>query len=129
MAALVANSLGSLPGMEPAILGLGLVVAAAAAVRSTWSPCGQSMLSQITPIGEASRGYRYRATARWYVLGAILGGASLGAAMALLAIVVRALDVSSSGLLVAAAVAALAGALVAAGVPGLGRPFFFRQVT
>src|SRR5688572_18685320 len=26
------------------------VVATAAAVRSTWSPCGQSMLSQINPI-------------------------------------------------------------------------------
>src|SRR5262245_8802901 len=114
--------------MEPAILGLGLVVAAAAAVRSTWSPCGQSMLSQITPIGEASRGYRYRATARWYVLGALAGGASLGAAMALLAIVVRALDPSSSVLLVAAAGAALIGAVVDAGVLGFGPPFFLRQV-
>src|SRR5215470_9365884 len=128
MAALVANSLGSLPGMEPAILGLGLVVAAAAAVRSTWSPCGQSMLSQITPIGEASRGYRYRATARWYVLGALAGGATLGAAMALLAVVVRALDARSSVLLVAAGFAAFAGAVVDSGVLGFGPPFLLRQV-
>jgi len=46
--------------MNATILVLGLAVAVAAAVRSTWSPCGQSMLSQLTPVGEASRGYRYR---------------------------------------------------------------------
>ena len=114
--------------MQVAVFALGLVVAAAAAVRSTWSPCGQSMLSQITPIGEASRGYRYRATARWYVLGAVAGGASLGAAIALLAVVVRAFDAGSSALLVAAAVAALAGAVVDLGVLGFGPPFFLRQV-
>src|SRR5215510_6704053 len=114
--------------MEPAVLGAGLVIAAAAAVRSTWSPCGQSMLSQITPIGEASRGYRYTATARWYVLGALAGGASLGGAMALLAIVVRAVDATSSALLLGAAVAALVGAVVDSGVLGFGPPFFLRQV-
>src|SRR4051812_44691871 len=46
---------------------LGVLVAVAAAVRSTWSPCGQSMLSQLTPVGEASRGYRYRTTAAWFI--------------------------------------------------------------
>ena len=35
------------------------VVAVAAAIRSTWSPCGQSMLSTITPLGEAGRGNRF----------------------------------------------------------------------
>src|SRR5882762_8461854 len=56
------------------LIGLAALVALAAAVRSTWSPCGQSMLSQLTPVGEASRGYRYRTTAIWFVLGAVLGG-------------------------------------------------------
>ena len=53
----------SVAGMNATVVVLGLVVALAAAVRSTWSPCGQSMLSQLTPVGEASRGYRYRTTA------------------------------------------------------------------
>ena len=115
-------------GVEVTVLVLGLVVAVAAAVRSTWSPCGQSMLSQITPVGEASRGYRYRATARWYVLGAIAGGATFGGAIALLAIVVRAFDASTTTLLVATAVAAIVGATVDSGVLGFGPPFFLRQV-
>ena len=43
------------------------VVAVAAAVRSTWSPCGLSMLSTITPFGERAKGHSYRATAAWFV--------------------------------------------------------------
>jgi hypothetical protein len=54
------------------------VVAVAAAIRSTWSPCGQSMLSTITPMGEASA-----ATAsgrpRHGSSSATLGGVGLGA--------------------------------------------------
>jgi len=67
---------GSVAPMEGTVLALGVVVAFAAAVRSTWSPCGQSMLSQLTPVGEASRGYRYRTTATWFVVGAVVGGAN-----------------------------------------------------
>lgn len=62
---------------------LALVVAAAAAVRSTWSPCGVSMLSTITPMTEAIRGHRFSLTAWWYVVGALAGGLTLGALMAL----------------------------------------------
>ena len=61
------------------------VVAVAAAIRSTWSPCGLSMLSTITPIGERGRNHRYYSTATWFVLGAVLGGATLGLGTALLA--------------------------------------------
>src|SRR5262245_19601562 len=128
MAASSYGALYSLPGVETAILGLGLVVAAAAAVRSTSSPCGQSMLSQITPMGEASRGYRYRTTAGGYVIVAVAGGASLGIALGLLAVVVRALNASPATLLIAAAIAALVGAVVDSGVLGFGPPFFLRQV-
>ena len=90
---------GSVAGMEATVFVLGLVVALAAAVRSTWSPCGQSMLSQLTPVGEASRGYRYRTTAAWFVAGAIAGGAMLGGVMAVFASAVSALGATSTTLL------------------------------
>ena len=114
--------------MEAAVLVLGVVVAFAAAVRSTWSPCGQSMLSQLTPVGEASRGYRYRTTATWFVAGAVVGGATLGAVMALLAWTVAAVGLTSTTLLGAAAVLAALGAAIDAGVLGFSPPFFKRQV-
>ena len=39
------------------------VVAVVAAARSTWSPCGVSMLATVTPLAERGRGHRYRTTA------------------------------------------------------------------
>jgi hypothetical protein len=57
---------------------LAALTAVAAAARSTWSPCGLSMLSTITPMAERSRGRRWGLTALWFVLGAVLGGATLG---------------------------------------------------
>jgi hypothetical protein len=114
--------------MEGTVFVLGLVVALAAAVRSTWSPCGQSMLSQLTPVGEASRGYRYRTTATWFVLGAVVGGATLGAAMAALAAVVSAIGATSTALLGIAAGLAVLGAVIDSGVFGVAPPFFKRQV-
>src|SRR5437667_7157524 len=65
--------------MSPTLVACAFVVAAAAAVRSTWSPCGWSMLSSITPLSEKARGHRFRATAGWFVLGSVIGGAILGA--------------------------------------------------
>lgn len=62
-----------------------LLVAASAGARGTWSPCGLSMVSAINPLAERGRGYRYWLTVLWFVLGAVLGGALLGAAVALLA--------------------------------------------
>jgi hypothetical protein len=114
--------------MEATVLVLGAVVAVAAAVRSTWSPCGQSMLSQLTPVGEASRGYRYRTTAAWFVLGAVVGGATLGVVMAALAAAVSAVGATSTALLGIAAAVALLGAVVDSGVLGFMPPFFKRQV-
>jgi hypothetical protein len=114
--------------MEAAVFVLGLVVALAAAVRSTWSPCGQSMLSQITPVGEASRGYRYRTTAAWYIVGAVAGGATLGVLMAGLAAVVSGLGADSTVLLAIAAGAAVLGAVIDSGVLGIAPPFLKRQV-
>ena len=56
--------------MNTTLAVLGVAVAVAAAARSTWSPCGLSMLSSITPLAERSRGHRFGVTATWFVLGA-----------------------------------------------------------
>ena len=105
-----------------------VVVATAAAVRSTWSPCGLSMLSTITPVSERAKGHSYRSTASWFVVGAIAGGATLGAVMSLLAMGVHALPATPAGLEVAALVAALVAAVSDAGVAGVRLPNHRRQV-
>jgi hypothetical protein len=107
---------------------LAAVVAIAAAVRSTWSPCGQSMLSSITPIGEASRGNRFRTTAIWFVVGATLGGAVLGLGAALLALVIGAIGVGSTTALAVAAGLAVVAAAADARLLGIRVPYHRRQV-
>jgi hypothetical protein len=106
---------------------LGCITAIAAAVRSTWSPCGLSMLSTITPVGERARGNRYHTTAAWFVAGATAGGATLGGGAAMLAAVIGTLHLSASALL---SVAAAGGMLAVAGDAGLGAhfPLLRRQV-
>jgi hypothetical protein len=104
------------------------VVAVAAAIRSTWSPCGQSMLSTITPMGEAARGNRFRTTATWFILGATLGGAVLGLGAALLAVVIGALDVSATAALALAVVLAGTAAAADANLLGFRVPYHRRQV-
>jgi hypothetical protein len=79
-------------------LGIGLlagVPAVVAAMRSTWSPCGLSMLSTVTPVAERARGHRFWVTAVWFVFGAIAGGATLGLVAAALAAMVGALSLST----------------------------------
>lgn len=107
---------------------LASAVAVAAAIRSTWSPCGLSMLSTITPIGELGRGNRWGASATWFILGATLGGATLGIGAALLAAGVAALDVAGDTLVGAAAI--LAGVTVASDLQlgGFRLPSHIRQV-
>jgi MFS family permease len=101
-------------------------VAVAAAVRSTWSPCGLSMLSTITPLGERGRGRRFRATAAWFVVGAVLGGAMLGALVTPLTLLTGHLDPTVAvGL--AAGVVAL-GAAGDVGLLGYRLPLLRRQV-
>jgi hypothetical protein len=115
-------------GMNSLIVGLGVVAAVAAAIRSTWSPCGLSMLSTLTPLAERSRGHRYAVTATWFVLGATLGGATLGLVAAALAAGTRAVGPSAA---VTAAVAALAALVTGAsdvGPWGRHLPFHRRQV-
>jgi len=104
------------------------IVAVAAAVRSTWSPCGVSMLSTITPFGERAKGNRYRSTVIWFIVGATTGGALLGGATALLAVGIHSLDSSTT----IVGVLALGAALIAAGsdlgVRGMTLPVHRRQV-
>jgi MFS family permease len=105
----------------------GLLVLIAAA-RSTWSPCGISMLSTLTPHGERSRGHRYAATAAWFVAGAVLGGAALGGVIAALAAVVAVISPSAATV---AAVTAIAAAVCVASdlrLGGFHLPLVPRQV-
>jgi hypothetical protein len=114
--------------MTGLLVALGLVVAVAAAIRSTWSPCGVSMLSTVTPLAERSRGHRFGFTAAWFVLGATVGGASLGLVAAGLAAVVHHLGLSSEVTLIVAAVAAALTAASDIGPFGLHLPTHGRQV-
>ncbi|HMC38044.1 MAG TPA: hypothetical protein VKI19_00180 [Acidimicrobiales bacterium] len=104
---------------------IGAAVAVAAAARSTWSPCGLSMLSSITPFAERARGHRYTATAAWFVLGATAGGAVLGAAAAGPAAALGHWDRSHQTVAAAMAVTA---ALIDAGWFGPVLPLVRRQV-
>lgn len=105
------------------------LVALAAAVRGTWSPCGWSMYSTLTPLAEEGRGHRrWAPTAGWFVGGAVLGGAVLGSLGAIGAVLVGR---SGLGEPQAVALAAAAFALAFAldeGVLGPALPHHRRQV-
>ncbi len=109
---------------------LALVTGVAAAARSTWSPCGLSMLSTITPFGERGRGHRYAVTACWFVAGAAAGGATLGAFSAGGAAVVAGAGGAHHPAVLAGVAAGLAatGAGVDAGLFGDVLPLIRRQV-
>ncbi|MDQ2724033.1 MAG: hypothetical protein M3Y36_00825 [Actinomycetota bacterium] len=107
---------------------VGIVVAIAAAARSTWSPCGLSMLSTITPLSERGRGHRYAGTAAWFVVGAVGGGATLGCGAALLAAGLGAVGPSLAVASGVAAGAALVAAAADAGLTSVRFPLFRRQV-
>jgi len=107
---------------------LAFVVAVAAAVRSTWSPCGLSMLSSITPFGERGRGHRYAATCTWFVVGATSGGVALGGVAAALAAAVHVGGSSAVVVGVVALGATLVAAVSDSGWAGTRVPVHFRQV-
>lgn len=114
--------------MIPCLTIAAVVVAVAAAVRSTWSPCGLSMLSTITPLSEEAKGHSYRSTAGWFIIGAGAGGATLGGVMALVAAGLHALTLSPTVLGLVALVCALVAAGSDAGVGGWHLPIHRRQV-
>jgi hypothetical protein len=110
------------------IVVLAAVVAVAAAVRSTWSPCGVSMLSAITPMSERGRGRRWGATASWFVVGATIGGATLGVGTAVLALVASWASASDAVALGIGAAGAVVAVATDARVPGVRLPRHTRQV-
>lgn len=110
------------------LIGFGVVIALAAAVRSTWSPCGLSMLSQISPMAEAGRGRKFGRTASWFIAGAVLGGLTLGCGIA-----AGSAAFAATGVSTASATAILIGAALVCGavdsrVFGFAPPFVCRQV-
>jgi MFS family permease len=116
--------------LEEMLIALASLTALAAAARSTWSPCGLSMLSSLTPFGERTRGHRYPVTAAWFVAGATVGGATLGAVAVVVALASSAAGVARHPLPVAliAAAIALLGVAIDAGVFGEVLPVIRRQV-
>jgi hypothetical protein len=107
---------------------LAATVAVAAATRSSWSPCGLSMWSSITPLAERARGRRFGWTAAWFVAGSILGGATLGLGAAVLAAGVARLAPGTGAVALVAAGAALAGTAWDAGLLPPALPHHRRQV-
>jgi hypothetical protein len=104
------------------------LVTLAAALRSTWSPCGLSMLASITPLAEAGRGNRFRTTAIWFVAGSTAGGLTLGVGMAILAAGVQALALSATTIGVVALAVSVLAVASDAGVKGVRVPVHYRQV-
>jgi hypothetical protein len=109
-------------------LALGLLVATVSAIRGVWSPCGLSMLSSITPMTEAGRGNRFAVTARWFLVGGVVGGLSLGVLAAGGAALLALGDLSVHARWGIGAVLALATAAIDLGVFGIELPIFKRQV-
>jgi hypothetical protein len=105
-----------------------LAIAVIAAARSTWSPCGVSMLATVTPVAERGRGHRYRATAAWFIAGGTAGGATLGVVLAALALGVRAAAPSALAIAAIACTVAFLAAASDSRVGGFRLPFHSRQV-
>jgi hypothetical protein len=114
--------------MHDYLLVTSLLVAIAAAVRSTWSPCGWSMLSTITPLGEQGRGRRFGPTATWFVSGAVVGGATLGGLIAALSEAFAEAHLNETLVVVLASLASLACAASDARLGGWSLPIHRRQV-
>lgn len=110
------------------LLAASVVVATAAAMRSTWSPCGLSMLSTVTPVAERGRGHRYGTTCAWFVAGATVGGATLGGGAAGLAALAGAIDPPAATVVAVAAIGAALAAASDARALGFRLPGHTRQV-
>ena len=105
-----------------------IAVTVVVAARGTWSPCGLSMLSTVTPLAERSRGHSFARTAGWFILGAILGGTALGAATATFAWALHHVGVQTSARLFVVALAALYSAAADARISFFRVPGIPRQV-
>jgi hypothetical protein len=110
------------------VLVLALVAAVVAAVRGMWSPCGLSMLSSLNPVSESARGNRFWLTALWYLAGALVGGALLGAGCAVAASGYGRLSVAPTVMWTIVLVAALVAVASDSAVFGRSLPDHPRQV-
>ncbi len=110
------------------IVVMAVLVAVASAARSTYSPCGLSMLSTVTPMAESARGHRYATTATFFWLGAVLGGATLGLGAAALAAFVSLFGLTGTAAVGAAGLAAVGALALDAGLVGPPIPHHRRQV-
>ena len=79
------------------------------------------MLTSISPLGERARGNRWSLTVAWLALGALLGGAAVGAALGALGQALAAARAGAAGLAVLAAACAAAAAWDLSGRPLPGR--------
>jgi len=114
--------------MTATVTFLALLVAVAAAVRSTWSPCGLSMLSTITPFGERGRGHRFASTCTWFVVGATAGGLALGGLAAVLAAAVHVSGATTVAIGAVALAATLVTVVSDTGLAAVRLPVHYRQV-
>jgi MFS family permease len=114
--------------MNQLLVVLTFIVALAAAVRSTWSPCGLSMLSTITPLTERGRGRNYAVTSMWFIIGALLGGLTLGLGAALFAVLFHVVGLSVAVALALCAFFALVAATSDLRILGFHLPGHTRQV-
>ena len=105
-----------------------VLVALAAATRGVWSPCGLSMLTSINPVSERGRNHRFGVTAGWFIIGGVLGGATLGLGAAILALVVRSTGIGLEARLATGAALAVLATLLDLGILGVTMPVIRRQV-
>jgi MFS family permease len=114
--------------MTSTLIALSFLLAVTVAVRSTWSPCGQSMLSTLTPLSERARGHDWWPAVGWFVAGAVLGGLTLGAALSVLAWLASVAGIGAAAGLAVVAVGGLVTAGSDARIVGRELPFHTRQV-
>ena len=101
---------------------------AVSALRGTWSPCGLSMLSTITPMSERARHRRYWGSVAWFLAGAGVGGATLGAGMGVGSWLYRQVGMGTSWSAVIAILAAMVSLAADARLWGFHLPDHPRQV-
>ena len=105
-----------------------VLVALAAATRGVWSPCGLSMLTSINPVSERGRNHRFGVTAGWFIIGGVLGGATLGLGAAILALVVRSTGIGLEARLATGAALAVLATLLDLGILGVTLAGLAREV-
>jgi len=86
------------------------------------------MLASITPLSEGGRGHRYRTTASWFVVGALVGGTILGIVVAAFAVGIREMTLSTTEIATIAFGGSTAAALSDIGRSRFRLPIHHRQV-